>query len=79
MNEAGHGAPDLPPASLFAVCEGGRCRPLEEPEAAWPSAAEAVAALGHLAARLRARGGVGRVVLADGRTGRVVATRRVWP
>ena len=79
MNEAGHGAPDLPPAYLFAVCEGRRCVPVEELEAEWLSEAEAVAALGLLAARLRARGGVGRVVLADGRTGRVVATRRVWP
>jgi hypothetical protein len=57
-NEAGSGAPDLPPASLFAACEGGRCRPLEELEAELLSAA--AAALGLPAARLRARGGVGR-------------------
>jgi hypothetical protein len=79
VNGAGPGAPDLLPAYLFAVCEGRRCVPIEELEAEWLSEAEAVAALALLAARLRARGGVGRVVLVDGRTGAVVATRRVWP
>ena len=41
--------------------------------------AEAVALLAPLADRLREKGAIGRVLLLDGRTGAVVAERRVWP
>ena len=65
------------PALVLAVCEGGRCVPVV-PLPGVPRAA-AAGSLAELAARLRAKGALGRVVLLDGRTGAVVASRRVWP
>ena len=71
--------PKQPPVYVFAVCEGGRCLPVRDLEAEVLSEAEAARVLALLAARLRARRAVGQAVLLDGRTGRVVAVRRVWP
>ena len=66
------------PAYVVAVCEGGTCLRLKDLDEAEPRE-EAVALLARLAARLRAMGAVGRVVLLDRRTGEEVAERRVWP
>ena len=70
------------PAYAVAVCEGRACvqvADLADLPRGRPTAAQAVAILERLAARLRETGKVGRAVLLDQRTGRVVATRRVWP
>ncbi len=67
-----------PPAYVVALCEGGNCLRVKDLAEAEPRE-EAVALLARLAARLRAMGAVGRVVLLDGRTGEAVAERRVWP
>ena len=61
---------------LVALCEGRRCVPVAVLAA---RQAEAEAVLASHAARLRAGGAVGRVVLRDRRDGTVVAARRVWP
>ena len=65
------------PRYVIAVCEGAECVPaVPIPDAPlWV----AVGWLGELAARFRAKGMLGRVALLDGRTGAVVAGRRVWP
>ena len=65
------------PRYVIAVCEGAAC----VPAVPVPDVPRAVAIgwLAELAARFRAKGRLGRVVLLDGRTGAVVATRRVWP
>ena len=68
-----------PPLYLIAVCEGRRCVLLSVLDDAPPTEAEAVAFLGLLTARLRAEGAIGRLVLLDGGSKRVVARRRVWP
>ena len=74
--------PPAPSAYVIAHCEGRRC--LEVVDFAdltdkAPTEAEAVLVLEGLAARFRAGGAVGRLVLLDGRAGTVVAERRVWP
>ena len=62
---------------VIAICEGAECVPM----LTLPPVRRRVAVgwLGELAAGLRAKGVLGRVVLLDGRTGAVVAGRRVWP
>ena len=67
-----------PPLYLIALCEGRRCVLLSVLDDAPLTEAEAVAFLALLAARLRAEGAIGRVVLLDGGTKRVVARCRVW-
>ena len=65
-----------PPTYVVAVCEGNACvlvNTRETPEV------EAVAVLDAVAARLRGGGAIGRVLLLEGRSKRVVARRRVWP
>ena len=79
MDDAPRLAPSPPPLYLVLLCEGGRCAPLLSFDDAPLAEAEAAAALAGLAARLRAGGAVGRVLLVDGQTRRRVATRRVWP
>ena len=64
-------------AYVLAVCEGDRCVPVV-PLPGVPRAT-AVKSLAELAARLRAKGALGRVVVLDGHTGVVAASRRVWP
>ena len=64
-------------AYVLAVCEGDRCVPVV-PLPGVPRAT-AVKSLAELAARLRAKGALGRLALLDARTGAVVARRRVWP
>ena len=71
--------PDPPPLYLVALCEGRACVPLTRLDDAPLTTADAVAVLARLARRLRDEGAVGLAVLVDGRTKRVVATRRVWP
>ena len=68
-----------PPLYLIVLCEGRTCVPLTSLGDAPLTEAEAVAFLALLAARLRAEGVIGRVVLMDGRNKRIVARRRVWP
>ena len=72
---AGEGA--AAPVYVLAVCEGDRCAPVV-PLPGVPRET-AVRSLAELAARLRAKGALGRLALLDGRTGAVVAARRVWP
>ncbi len=67
------------PASLVLVCEGRRCvRVRDFAGEAWTKT-EVVARLALLVARLRKVGGLGRAVVIDRQSGRVVATRRIWP
>ena len=74
--DVGRGA--APPARYrLVLCEGERCVPLGALGGRSLPAAEA--ALERRAARLRAEGAIGRVVLLDGGTERVVARCRVWP
>jgi hypothetical protein len=70
-------AGDVAPAYVLAVCEGGECVAIV-PVPGVPRAT-AVGPLAELAALLRARGAIGRLVLLDARTGAVVASRRVRP
>ena len=67
-----------PPRSPVADCE--YCWPFgvaDDERLADPAAAAEV--LAQVAAWLRERGAIGRMVLVDGRTRQVVAARRVWP
>ena len=61
------------------VCDGAGCRPLLALDDAPVAEEEAVEFLAELARRLRAKGAIGEVRLCDPGSGRVVATRRVWP
>ena len=70
---------DPPPLYLVALCEGAACVPLTRLDDAPLTTADAVAVLAHLARRLRDDGAVGLLILVDGRTKELVATRRVWP
>ena len=79
MDDAPRLAPSPPPLYLVLLCEGDRCAPLLSFDDAPLAEAEAAAALAGLAARLRAGGAVGQVLLVDGHRRRVVATRRIWP
>ena len=70
------------PAYAVAVCEGRDCvrvADLGTLPGGPRSAAQAAVILARLAAYLRETGKIGRAVLLDQRTGRVVARRRVWP
>ena len=70
------------PAYAVAVCEGNDCvrvADLADLPGGPPTEAQAVVFLARVAAHLRGTGKIGRAVLLDQRTGRVVATRRVWP
>ena len=68
-----------PPAPYrLVLCEGERCVPLGA--LAERSLPAAEAALARYAARYRAAGAIGRLVLLDrSAAGTVVAARRVWP
>ncbi len=67
------------PTYLILAGEGRRCVPVRDfAGEAWTEA-EIVAWLGLLAARLRKVGGIGRAVVVERRSGRVVAHRRIWP
>ena len=71
-----------PPAYAIVHCEGRRCvevAALDDLADETLAEAEAVAFLERLAARFRAAGAIGRLVLLDRQTGETVATRRVWP
>ncbi len=70
--------PRRPPVDVVAVCDGGGCRevPVVD-DAARP--AQAVRRLALIAESLRRRGVLGTLVLTEEATGRVVASRRVWP
>ena len=71
-----------PPAYAIVHCEGRRCvevADLADLADRPPAEVEAVAFLERLAARYRAGGAIGRLVLRDRRTGAVVAERRLWP
>ena len=68
-----------PPLYLVALCEGTSCVPLTRLDDAPLTRADTVTVLAGLARRLRDRGAVGLLVLVDGRTKQLVATRRVWP
>ena len=74
----GDGAdPGVGPGYVIAVCEGAACVPaVPVPDV---PLGVVLGWLAELAARLRAKGMLGRVALLDARTGAVVASRRVWP
>ena len=66
------------PVYVVAVCDGGGCvEVLVMDDAERPE--QAVRRLAAIAAALRERGVLGTLVLTEEATGRVVATRRVWP
>ena len=67
------------PAYLVLVCEGRRCVPVRDFAGEDWTEAEIVVRLALLAARLRKVGGIGRAVVVERRSGRVVAARRIWP
>jgi len=67
------------PVYLILVCEGNRCVPVRDVAGEAWTEAEIVARLGLLAGRLRKVEGIGRAVVVDRRSGRVVARRRIWP
>ena len=66
------------PVYLVAICDGGGCRELLTVDDA-EHPAQAARWLADLARELRHRGALGTLVLTEAATGRVVATRRVWP
>ena len=66
------------PVDAVAVCDGGGCRELlATDDARHPR--HAVRRLAVVAATLRERGVLGVLGVREAATGRVVATRRVWP
>ena len=69
----------VPPTYTILVCEGRRCVPVRDFVGETWTEAEIVVRLGLLAARLREIGGLGRVVVVERRSGRIVARRRIWP
>ena len=74
---AGRDALGGPTRYRLAVCDGPRCRLLLGLAA--EDLADADAWLRDLARVMRERGIVGRLVVRDAETGRVVASRRIWP
>ena len=68
-----------PPRYLVALCEADRCAPLPLAEGVPADEAEAGRWLAAVAGRLRELGHVGRAVLLDARSRRIVAERPVWP
>ena len=71
--------PEGPPRHRLAVCDGPRCRDLVGVEDADVGEADVAGWLPDLARVMRERGIVGRLVVRDAETGRVVASRRIWP
>ena len=69
----------VPSTYTVLVCEGRRCVPVRDFAGETWTGPEIVARLGLLATRLRKIGGVGRAVVVERRSGRVVARRRIWP
>ena len=70
--------PGRSPVYVVAICDGGGCRGLlTVDEAEHP--AQAARWLAEIAEQLRERGALGALTLTEAATGRVVATRRVWP
>ncbi len=67
------------PGYAILVCEGRRCVPVLDLTGEPVAEGEAVAFLAEVAARRRALRALGRAVLVDGRSGRVVASLRVGP
>ena len=61
------------------VCDGAGCVPLLALDDTPVAEEEAVGFLAEPARRLRAKGAIGELRLSDPGSGRVVATRRVWP
>ena len=67
------------PAYLILVCEGRRCVPVLDLEAAVETEADAVAMLVEFAARLRTLRALGWAVLVEEQSGRMIASERVGP
>jgi hypothetical protein len=68
-----------PPTYLVSLCEGDRCLSLFNVDDVPVTVADLLPFLAELADRLRAKGAMGRVVVTEGQSGVVVASRRVWP
>ena len=77
------GQSSVPPATpryRITLCEGHSCVPAADLDGRCPpTTADTRAALACQAARYRAMGAVGRLVLVEEGSGAVVASRRVWP
>ncbi len=70
--------PGRRPVSVVAVGDGGGCvEVLVVDDAEHPR--QAAGWLAGIALGLRERGALGELVMTEAATGRVVATRRVWP
>jgi hypothetical protein len=69
----------VPPTYTVLVCEGCRCVSVRDFVGETWTEVEIVVRLGLPAARLREIGGLGRVVVVERRSGRIVARRRIWP
>ena len=70
--------PGRPPVYAVAICDGSGCRGLLGIDDA-RHLRHATRRLALLAGTMRKRGVVGVLTLIEAATGRVVATRRVWP
>ena len=70
---------DAAPRYRLAVCDGPRCRDLAGVEDVDVGEAGVAAWLRDLARVMRERGVVGRLVVRDADSGRIVAAWRVWP
>ena len=66
------------PVYAVAICDGSGCRELLTIDDA-PHLRHAVRGLARMAATMRARGIIGVLTLVEAATGRVVATKRIWP
>ena len=66
------------PVYRIAICDGSGCRDLTVIDRAG-SPRQAARWLAVIAEQLRGRGVLGALRLTEAATGRVVATRRVWP
>ena len=70
--------PGQPPVYVVAICDGSGCRELLSMDHT-RNRRHAVRRLVLMATTMRGRGVIGVLKLLESATGRVVATRRVWP
>ena len=70
--------PGRPPVYAVAICDGSGCRELLTIDDA-RHRRHAARRLARMAAMMRKRGVIGMLTLIESGTGRVVATKRVWP
>ena len=70
--------PGRPPVYAVAICDGSGCRELLTMDDT-RHLRHAARRLARMAATMRARDVIGVLTLIEAATGRVVATKRVWP